>query len=273
MADIPVLTEPKIFQGEMSGKGEGLALRNGVVQIFTQSSPLKDTGNEDAAVVIPQGPDSVILAVADGVGGHAAGSKASRLVLETLQKNLKEAISFEDRREAILSTIEQANEAIIALGIGAATTLSLMEIQGMEAQNYHVGDSLTLVVGQKGKLKFQTIPHSPVGYAMEAGFIDEEEALGHEERHLVSNVLGTKEMGIEIGPKIKLSGNDTILICSDGLYDNLRTQEICQIIRKGKIETASQNLQEVVNGRMRNPDPSHPSKPDDLTFMLFRLKK
>ncbi len=55
---------------------------------------------------------------------------------------------------------------------------------------YHVGDSTNLLTGQRGKLEFAMISHSPTGYAMEAGVLGEEEALVHEDRHDVSNLLG-----------------------------------------------------------------------------------
>ncbi len=55
----------------------------------------------------------------------------------------------------------------------------------------------------------------------------------HEERHLVSNVVGTDDMRIELGPPLKLARYDTVLLASDGLLDNLYTDEIVELIRKG----------------------------------------
>ena len=71
---------------------------------------------------------------------------------------------------------------------------------------------MILIISQRGRIKFQTIAHSPVGYALEAGMILEEEAIEHEERHVVYNVVGCSEMKIDIGPEITLSARDRVII-------------------------------------------------------------
>jgi serine/threonine protein phosphatase PrpC len=136
---------------------------------------------------------------------------------------------------------------------------------------YHVGDSPVLVVGQKGKIKLQSIAHSPVGYGLEGGFIDEKEALHHDQRHLVSNVIGTEDMHIEVGPALALGSRDTVIMASDGLVDNLETREIVDCVRKGPLEKAASVLARQAASRMLRSGSDTPSKPDDLTFILFRL--
>ena len=133
-----------------------------------------------------------------------------------------------DLRAAILNGIEAANQAVRDLGTGAATTLALVEIQDRTIRTYHVGDSEILVTGQRGKVKLQTIPHSPIGYAVEAGLMEEEEAIHHEARHVISNVIGSDQMRIEMGPPTELAPRDTLLLASDGLFDNLFPDEIVE---------------------------------------------
>jgi serine/threonine protein phosphatase PrpC len=173
-------------------------------------------------------------------------------------------------RGAILNGFEDANQAVLGLGFGAATTLAAVEVQGSRVRPYHVGDSLILVVGQRRKVKLHSVPHSPVGYGVESGLIDEKEAMYHEERHIVSNVLGAQDMRIEIGPVLELAPRDTLLIASDGLWDNLHTEEIVEVVRKGPLLVAVDSLATKCDDRMRNGGDSTPSKPDDLTFILFR---
>jgi serine/threonine protein phosphatase PrpC len=125
-------------------------------------------------------------------------------------------------------------------------------------------------VGQRGRIKFQTIAHSPTGFAVEAGFLDELEAMLHEERHVVSNFLGNNDMRIEVGPPSQLAARDTLILASDGLTDNLHVVEIVETIRKGTLETAVEKLVAMVRKRMLEGDPGLPSKPDDLTVLLLR---
>ncbi len=166
--------------------------------------------------------------------------------------------------------IEAANEQVMGLGIGAATTLVVLEVDGDVVRPFHVGDSMILVVGQRGKILHQTVPHSPVGYAIEAGLIDEQEAIHHEDRHVVSNVVGTANMRIEVGSTFRLKAYDTVLLASDGIFDNLHVSEIVDLIRTGPLDTAAKRLAAAAQIRMLQPKAGHPSKPDDTTFLLFR---
>ena len=173
-------------------------------------------------------------------------------------------------RSAILSGIESANQAIRALDIGAMTTLAVVELGAAEMRTYHVGDSMILVVGARGRLKLKTIAHSPVGYGVESGLLDSEEAMHHAERHLVSNVMGDPEMRIEIGPPVPLKPLDTIVLASDGLFDNLHEDEIAQELCRGAYRAAVRRLCSVARQRMLEPRGDHPSKHDDLTMIVLR---
>ena len=75
------------------------------------------------------------------------------------------------------------------LGFRFHETATVITIEGLHARSYQIGDSEAMIVGQRGLIKLQTLPHSPTGFAVEAGFLDEREALHHAERHLVSNFL------------------------------------------------------------------------------------
>jgi len=278
---------------------------------YSARSPNKETANEDAAAVIPVGETAIVLAVADGLGGSAAGEQASRVCLQSLTAAIQEGHALANSsgviivsdpaanglhpsrdtvrgnashawlRTAILDGLELANREILALGSGAATTISVVEItssdQGeteaspqLTVRPYHVGDSVILLVGGRGTVKVQTIPHSPVGYGLESGLLNDDEAMHHKDRHIVSNVVGCPEMRIEIGPARVLSPRDTLLLTSDGLADNLHIEEIVQRMRKGPLPKAMQALADEATTRMRNPVAGRPSKADDLTFLLFR---
>ncbi len=251
--------------------GELRALWEGSAAVFSCRSPDKQTANEDAAALIPFDGQSGVLVVADGLGGSRAGEQASSLALSSLQEALAEAAANgADLRSAILNGVETANRKIVELGIGAGTTLALVEIQGRTARPYHVGDSMILVVGQRGRIKWQTVSHSPVGYAVESGFLDAAEAMHHDERHIVSNMLGMADMRIEIGSAIELADRDTLLLSSDGLFDNLHVDEIIERVRKGPLDQVAHDLATSCRQRMQTPREGQPSKPDDLTFIAYR---
>lgn len=243
----------------------------GVLAYFTRRSPDKETDNEDAIGFIPWGNAGGVLIVCDGLGGLPAGDQASILAIRCLADHITATPPSDNGlREAILDGIEKANLAVSALGVGAATTLALIEIQGRMIRPYHVGDSMILVTGQRGRIKQQTISHSPVGYAVESGFLDAEAAMHHEERHLISNMLGSPEMRIEIGAPVNLARHDTVLLASDGLFDNLRVDEIVERMRCGPINKGAKALYEDCRARMDQGQKDTPSKPDDLSFILYR---
>lgn len=243
----------------------------GEVFAYSRRAPDKEIENQDTAAVIPYGPDAAVLVVADGAGGMPAGRRASRTAVSQLNDSLQLAASKTLLlRTAILDGIESANEAVMALSNGSATTMTVVTIEGRIARTYQVGDSEAYISGQRGVIRTQTLPHSPTGFAVEAGFLDEHDALHHEERHLVSNLIGTAEMRIDVGASVELKPRDTVLVASDGLTDNIRPQEITDLMRAGPLEQSLDKIVNLARRRMQVESKHQPSKPDDLSVILFR---
>ncbi|MBT8103684.1 MAG: protein phosphatase 2C domain-containing protein [Gammaproteobacteria bacterium] len=254
--------EPQQIQVDVAG---------GVAVAYSCREPGKETENEDSVAVIPYGPAAAVLVVADGAGGLPAGKRASLTAITTLAESLRTAMERTViLRTAILNGIEAANEAVLALANGSATTMTVLAIEGRQARSYQIGDSEAIVVGQRGLIKLQTTAHSPTGFAVEAGFLDEREALHHAERHLVSNFLGTNDMRIDVGALVKLNLRDTIMVASDGLMDNVHVEEIVDCIRKGPLDDAVSSTVDLARQRMAAARDGQPSKPDDLSLILFR---
>ena len=155
-------------------------------------------------------------------------------------------------------------------GWGAGTTLAVAEIQGKWIRTYHVGDSGVVVVGQRGSVRTRTVDHSPTGYALEAGLMDEHEAIHHEERHILSNAVGAKDMRIDVGSSVQMGSRDTVLLASDGLFDNLVLDAILDRVRTGPVAEGVADLCRSARRRMTRPSDTQPSKPDDLTIVAFR---
>lgn len=254
--------EPDSMEGSLGG---------GNVVAYSNRSPDKETENEDTVAVIPFGPEAAVLVVADGVGGLPGGKRASQTAVSELAGTLRTAMTETILlRTAILNGIEKANKAVLDIGNGSATTMTVVTIEGLVARTYQVGDSEAIIVGQRGRIKSQTMVHSPTGFAVEAGFLDKREALHHEERHLVSNFIGTNEMRIDMGPAVKLRSRDTVLLASDGLTDNIHIDDVINIMRKGPLNKAIESMVHLAHHRMINESKLQPSKPDDLSVILFR---
>ena len=268
----------KLFAGDSILLGSGLTtdrhegpVGGGNVIGFSCPSPDRESENEDCAAVIPYGPEAVVLVVADGAGGLPSGRLASQTAVTTLVQSLQQ--SGEKTivlRTAILDGIEAANEAVQEMASGAATTFTVVTVEGRIARAYQIGDSEGLVIGQRGLLRLQTPVQSPTGFAVEAGFLNEREALDHQDRHLVSNFLGTSEMRIDIGHAVRLQSRDTIIVASDGLMDNVLVGEIVARVRKGPLDKAADAVIALALRRMSGTAAEQPSKPDDLTLLLFR---
>lgn len=265
------LNEARLYTGDVDLEIHSFDTPLGTLAIAIAACAEKSGANEDAAALIPVNGDCLILAVADGVGGAPAARKAANTAVETLRESLRDVEDEDARvRTTILDGIELANNSLLEAGTGSATTLVVADIRDHQVRTYHVGDSAAWLVGQRGAIKMQTTPHSPVGFAVEAGLINEAEALNHDELHVISNVMGASDMRIEIGSRQPIAARDTLLLASDGLFDNVLQDEIIEIVRKGPVAEAARALWILARSRMDGTDTSKPSKPDDFSAILFR---
>lgn len=265
------LAEARIWLQADLSHAELFELDNGLAVVYTARAPGKATGSEDAVALIPLDIDTCVLAVADGLGGQPAGEAASKLVLKTLHERVIATASDPvSLTQAIVEAINEANHALLAQGAGAATTVAVAAVQGSTARWYHVGDSAILIMDSRGKIKLHTTAHSPVGYALESGLLNEAEAMQHAQRNIVSNVVGMQDMRIEIGASLDLARHDTLLIASDGLTDNLYIQEIAVRACGAPPDQAARRLIEDSQGRMQGDADTVFGHADDLSFVLFR---
>jgi serine/threonine protein phosphatase PrpC len=267
------LAEARLYTGEADLEIHSFDTPLGTIAIIIAACAEKPGANEDSAALIPINDDCLILAVADGVGGAPAARKAANTAVETLRESLRDVEDEDARvRTTVLDGIELANRNLLDAGTGSATTLVVADIRDQQVRTYHVGDSAAWLVGQRGIIKMQTTPHSPVGFAVEAGLRHEDDALDHAELHIISNVMGSNDMRIEIGPRLPIAARDTLLLASDGLFDNVLQDEIIEIMRKGPVTDAALALWTLARSRMDGNDTDKPSKPDDFSAILFRPK-
>ncbi len=270
--------KPTVFHKAHMDAVETVPAANGTVVAFSRTSPEKDTPNEDSAAIFPLWSGAAVLVVADGVGGLKNGTKASATAIRAFRKVLSEVKPNTDLRNPILDAIQQANRNIMRQTAGAATTIAAVEIRDGKMRSYHVGDSIIMQVSERGAIKSLTLAHAPVSYAVEAGVISEGEGLLHPDRNLVSNVVGDREMRIEIGPPRKLATQDTVLLASDGLSDNLSTDEIADLVRRNPLSNRVSEMVTTARERMSlisfdEDTIDLPGKPDDLTLLVYRRER
>lgn len=230
--------------------------------------------SEDAACCVGLGEEALMACVIDGMGGTLNGGAAARLAAETLAELFGTRPGPGHRRATLVESFERAHGRIVGLGTGAGATAVGAILTPEDAQVVHCGDAEALLFGQRGRRKYRTVAHSPVGYALHAGLLTEEEAMAHPERHLVSSAIGLDGMTIQVGPRVPMAARDTLVLASDGLTDNVYADEIVEHLRAGPLAAGLDRLMALARGRMEraaeDPDAPPPAKNDDLTVLAVR---
>jgi len=263
MTDPVSLNAPVMLFGQDLAEPQLVILKAGQAMVFSRSHAGQSGANEDALGVFEDVSGRTCLAVADGVGGLPQGLEAATLAIGLLaEASRSESTPIENR-------IETANQKLLTQLPNAGTTVCVAEITDGALVSCHAGDSTALVVGQRGRIKLRTQSHSPVGIK-EANGLDEKEALFHPQRHLLNNMMGDRALWLEKQDALELASRDTVLLGTDGLWDNLFLSEIVEMIRVGELSESAEKLAEAVIQRMSHPVAGLPSKPDDISFILYR---
>ncbi|MDD5328741.1 MAG: protein phosphatase 2C domain-containing protein [Sulfuricella sp.] len=194
--------------------------------------------------------DTLLMVVADGMGGHFHGEIASQIVVQFLVDNFQKQATpaLQDPFRFLLEAIGQAHEAIgdyvLAHGLRdhPRTTCIACVVQGGSAYWAHVGDT-RLYLFRNGKLVMRTRDHSLVQQMFERGQISEDQMTTHPDRNKIYNCLGGPiPPDIELSRKTPLREGDTLLLCSDGLWSLLSASEIASILDTYPITTAVPEL-------------------------------
>jgi protein phosphatase len=202
--------------------------------------------NEDA--VFPEAggktADDLVVAVADGMGGHVGGEIASRLAIEAVSSrtDLTIAERVSAANDAIL---EQAAGRPDLRGMGTTLTACHFESSGT-LSIAHVGDSRAYL-SRNGTLQQLTHDHSVVAEYLRAGTIRPEDVASHPQRSMLTRALGLDpQVTVDI-VELSLRGDDRVLVCSDGLTSMLADQWISRNLGLGTPEEAVWALIEAAN--------------------------
>lgn len=265
MGKLSNLSLPLSLCGKNLSEPKSISLPEGEAVVFSCSLSKGQYQNEDGLGVFSTESRSLCFAIADGVGGLPKGRQASEMTINMLENLLSSTNNVK-----IHDHIKEINKILVEQIPTSATTISAVEIIGNSLSSFHAGDSASLLVGQRGRIKLKTQCHSPVGISEANGLLSENEALLHPRRHLLNNMLGDPAFWLEINGPIKLYPRDTLLMATDGLWDNLFLSEIINCIRVGTLIDVAGYLVKKIRDRINNPTIGMPSKPDDLSFILYR---
>lgn len=206
--------------------------------------------NEDAYIAMQAG-NLDLFAVADGLGGHRAGEVASALAVKELSEAVKNCAanvkSLKSMMELLAEGFRKANEEVMhqasaapeRLGMGTTLVAALLNDKG-KGVIANIGDSRAYLIGEE--IKRITKDHSYVQELVDRGMITQEEAAFHPQKNIVTKIIGMEDAEPDFF-EIEL-GENTLLLCSDGLTDALSDEEIREVVISSKIENACKNLVE-----------------------------
>lgn len=205
---------------------------------------------------------AALFVVADGMGGHLAGEVASQLTVATLESEFSRdpratrklsgaelqaarhggkvtrKLSETTLHDAIRQSVQRANQVVRdyarrhqSQASSAGSTVTMAVLKGWTAHVANVGDSRTYLFRDK-RLKQLTQDHSLVASLVAAGQIKPEEVYTHPQRNVIYRSLGDKpQVEVDIFQQ-SLRADDTLLLCSDGLWEMVHDPQISKILEK-----------------------------------------
>ncbi len=223
-------------------------------------------GNEDAALVSPN-----LVAVADGMGGHAGGEVASKIAITSVRdlgKVLSDpALDAESREDLLLnisfsidheiSEVSNADRTLQGMG----TTLTALHLNGEKVELLHIGDS-RCYQWQGKKLIQLSYDHTVMQELLDQGRLTAEEVINHPQRSLLTQAL-IGDSGIDpILHIFESKIGDQFLLCSDGLSSVLSDYEIAAIIKKSDPSAVVDQLIDAVHDK---------GAPDNVTILWVEV--
>lgn len=259
------------------------------LQVAALSHPgMSGKNNEDRYAVAAfrtegERPQPVLFAiVSDGIGGHRAGEIAAEMVVETVSHAVaasNAANPIQTLRESIMRSSQeilvQAESNPEKKGMGATCASAL--VVGDRLYIAYVGDSRIYLV-RDGKIQQISIDHTWIQEAIDAGLLEPEKSKEHPNAHVIRRYLGSKQpvnpdTRLRLAPGespersetnqgLHLRPNDQILLCSDGLTDLVRDDEILNQLQTVPQEQALENLVKMANQRGGH---------DNITLVALRV--
>jgi serine/threonine protein phosphatase PrpC len=210
-----------------------------------------------------------VFAVADGMGGHAAGEVASATALGPVAElDGKVFADARSARSALAEAVLHANVAVVTKAQndptfrGMGTTLTAAMVEGKRLHVAHVGDSRAYLL-RNGELSQLTTDHTLVQHLIDEGELTPEQAAEHPQRSVITRAIGVgNEVEVD-SLSIHLAADDQLLLCSDGLTGVVTDAEIARyLIRETDASQAVTRLIGAANAA---------GGPDNITLVLLRF--
>ena len=226
--------------------------------------------NQDRVAYLER-ENSVLMIVADGLGGHKGGALAAETLVQVATRafqNIKHPVI--SRPSAFLAlTIMQAHRAIQVRGLAhippitPRTTCVMCLVQNGYAYWAHVGDSRLYHFRNKQVLK-RTLDHTTIEQFHTDGLLSEEEMHTHPEKsHLLKCLGGGGKPSISLGAETLLERNDVLLLCSDGLWEAFTPDELIAYLQ-------AKSLEETVEIMLHDAEDKMGSSCDNLSAACLR---
>ena len=225
--------------------------------------------NQDFYDIVTLHTNQLLLVVCDGMGGAKSGNVASRLATEVfvgeVRRTAREDMDVEQIEKMLRDAVSLANQAVFEQSkvssdfTGMGTTLVAAVLLPDRAIIANVGDSRAYIFDKDG-IRFMTVDHSLVELMVRRGEITREQAKTHPSKNLITRAVGT-EANVDCDLyNQELHPGDAVLLCSDGLSNEMADQEILfEVVHGVQKEGCCQRLLDIAKGR---------GAPDNVTVVL-----
>ncbi|MDW8323171.1 MAG: protein phosphatase 2C domain-containing protein [Burkholderiales bacterium] len=205
--------------------------------------------NEDR-VAYAYTPEALFMVVADGMGGHSHGQVAAQLLVQTMVSLFQQRAvpRLPNMQAFLLDGIYAAHDAINEYALRnklndpPRTTCVAAVVQGGVACWAHVGDS-RLYHFDKRRLLERTRDHSAVQQLVDEGLLSDEQMRMHPDRNKLYNCVGGYALpDIELAQPVTLQEGDVLLLCSDGIWGEIKDREMLATLRAYPLERAIRHI-------------------------------
>jgi len=212
----------------------------------------------------------ILMALADGMGGHSGGAIASRIAINILMEEYYKDWLEDSIPDSLVQAFHKANAEVIAQSQnnidldGMGTTLTAVVFHQDKMYYAHVGDSRGYVIFENRISQF-TRDHSYVAGLVKAGVITEEEARTHPEKNIITRAIGIDpDLRVDTSRKHQKTKKDQyVLLCCDGLYGVVSNEEMVNAVREYRVpDVICEKLIEKANEH---------GGPDNITAMIARI--